>query len=363
MKHLHTVVAILLNALFCAALLWFFTQNAYLRPYAGSATKEILAGLLLLASLYANYFVLYPMLYNKYPVSYWISVVFISLITASVELVISSQVITYSNTCLINEVGPFAFFSKLLLFVFGRNLAFNFVPFVIRNMQHFKEEVETKVQVIYQQNRLLDVCDNKNNCQHIPIDNILYFRKEGNYMFVYTIGGTTFTRYCSIKHLGQLLGENEFIRISKSIIVPYQYIESYDEKQVFMKKMPGSEKTLSFNFGSQIRGHALELLAEHVQILPQEEIVAEESEEETESIQEKKPLSLPPQHKLDAVYAYVQSHPNSRSNEITSKIKFSQSTIERCLVELRKQNLIEYVGSKKTGGYRVVEKKDDSPNL
>lgn len=246
MKHLHTVVVILLNALFCAALLWFFTQNAYIRPYAGSATKEILAGLLLLASLYANFFVLYPMLYNnKHLVSYWISVVFISLITASVELVISSLVITHSNTCLINEVGPFAFFSKLLLFVFGRNLAFNFVPFVIRNMQHLKEEVETKVQIIYQQNRLLDVCDNKNYCQHIPVDSILYFRKEGNYTFVHTTEGKTFTRYCSIKHLSQLLGENEFVRISKSIIVPYQYIESYDEKQVFMKKMPGSEEALT----------------------------------------------------------------------------------------------------------------------
>lgn len=360
MKHLHTVVAILLNALFCAALLWFFTQNAYLRPYAGSATKEILAGLLLLGTIYTNYYVLYPMLYNKYRVSYWISVAGASLVTAAVELSICKTFIIEMNAYFIDEVGPFAFFSKLLLFVFGRNLTFNFVPFVIRNMQNLKEEVETKVQVIYQQNRLLDVCDKKNNCQHIPIDNILYFRKEGNYMFVYTVEGATFTRYGSIKHLGQLLGEDEFVRISKSIIVPYQYIESYDEKQVFMKKMPGSEEALSFHFGSQIRDHALKLLAEHVQILPKEEIAAEKPEEETEPMQEKKPLSLPPQHKLDAVYAYVQSHPNSRSNEITSKIKFSQSTIERCLVELRKQNLIEYVGSKKTGGYRVVEKKDDS---
>ena len=360
MKHLHTVVAILLNALFCAALLWFFTQNAYLRPYAGSATKEILAGLLLLASLYANYFVLYPKLYYKYRMSYWVAVVGVSLATACIELIICKSFIVKTNPIFIRELGPFFYFSKLLLFVFGRNLAFNFVPFVIRNMQHFKEEVETKVQVIYQQNRLLDVCDKKNNCQHIPIDNILYFRKEGNYMFVYTVEGATFTRYGSIKHLGQLLGENEFVRISKSIIVPYQYIESYDEKQVFMKKMSGSEEALAFNIGSQIRDHALKLLVEHVQILPKEEIAAEEPEEETESMQEKKPLSLPPQHKLDAVYAYVQSHPGSRSNEITSKIKFSQSTIERCLVELRKQNLIEYVGSKKTGGYRVVEKKDDS---
>jgi uncharacterized membrane protein len=363
MKHLHTVVVVLLNALFCTALLWFFTRNAYLRPYAGSATKEILAGLLLLGTIYTNYYVLYPILYNKYRVLYWVSVAGASLVTAAVELAICKTFIIEMNASFIAEDGPFAFFSKLLLFMFGRNLAFNFMPFIIRNMQHLKEEVETKVQVIYQQNRLLDVCDNKNNCQYIPIDNILYFRKRGNYMFVYTIEGTTFTRYCSIKHLGQLLGENEFVRISKSIIVPYQYIESYDEKQVFMKKMPCSEEALSFNFGSQIRDYALKLLAEHVQILPQEEISAEEPEEETESMQEKKPLSLPPQHKLDAVYAYIQSHPGSRSNEITSNIKFSQSTIERCLTELRKKSLIEYVGSKKTGGYRVVEKKDDNPDM
>lgn len=281
---------------------------------------------------------------------------FISLITAGIELAVSSSAIAHRNTSLINEIGLFSYFFKPFFFVFGRNIAFNLVPYVIRYMQYLRKDVETKVQIIYQHNRLLDVCDDNNNCQYIPIDNILYFRKDGNYMYVHATEGMVYTRYCSIKHLSQLLDNKEFIRISKSTIVPYQYIESYDDKQVVMKKMPCSEESLSFNFDSQIRDHALKLLAEHVQILPKEEIAAEEPEEETESMQEKKPLSLPPQHKLDAVYAYVQSHPGSRSNEITSNIKFSQSTIERCLVELRKQNLIEYVGSKKTGGYRVVEK-------
>lgn len=361
MKRLHNVVVIFLNVLFCAALLWFFTQNAYLRPYAGSTTKEIVAGLLLLVTLYANYLVLYPMLYNKFPVLYWISIVFISLITAGIELAVSSSAIAHRNTSLINEIGLFSYFFKPFFFVFGRNIAFNLVPYVIRNMQYLRKDVETKVQIIYQHNRLLDVCDDNNNCQYIPIDNILYFRKEGNYMYVHTTEGMVYTRYCSIKHLSQLLDNKEFIRISKSVIVPYQYIESYDDKQVVMKKMPCSEEPLTFRINPKKSNWISKLLAEHLQE-PQAEtdvemkVDIEESKEETMQAQDKKPLSIPPQQKLDAVYAYLQSHPNSRSNEITSKIKYSQSTIERCLVELRKQGIIEYVGSKKTGGYRVVEK-------
>ena len=51
MKDLKEIVIVLLNALFCVALLWFFTQNAFLRPYAGSAFKEVVAGLLMLGSM------------------------------------------------------------------------------------------------------------------------------------------------------------------------------------------------------------------------------------------------------------------------------------------------------------------------
>lgn len=63
MKYSYSVVAILLNILFCAILLWFFSYNAFLRPYLGSTVKEFISGLLLLVTLYANYYILYPKLY------------------------------------------------------------------------------------------------------------------------------------------------------------------------------------------------------------------------------------------------------------------------------------------------------------
>ena len=58
--------------------------------------------------------------------------------------------------------------------------------------------------------------------------------------------------------------------------------------------------------------------------------------------------------KTEAVFAFVQSHPGTRSTEITAGTSISQSTVERCLAELRKQGRVAYVGSKKNGGYEAV---------
>ena len=79
MKHQKTIVTILLNLLFCVALLRFYSRNAYLRPYAGSTLKETLTGLLLLASLYANYYLLYPLLVERKHsrTLYWLALVVI----------------------------------------------------------------------------------------------------------------------------------------------------------------------------------------------------------------------------------------------------------------------------------------------
>ncbi|MBO4382000.1 MAG: winged helix-turn-helix domain-containing protein, partial [Bacteroidales bacterium] len=55
--------------------------------------------------------------------------------------------------------------------------------------------------------------------------------------------------------------------------------------------------------------------------------------------------------------------PGCKSAEISAKIELSSRTVERCLFELKKQGLIQYTGSKKTGGYKAVnnppEEKDE----
>ena len=78
MKNTNKIVTILLNVLFCAALIWVFSRNCFLRPYAGSQWKEALSGVILLATLYFNYFLLYPLLIKKRHMNilYWLVVVF-----------------------------------------------------------------------------------------------------------------------------------------------------------------------------------------------------------------------------------------------------------------------------------------------
>ena len=178
MKQQKTIVTILLNILFCIALLWFFSRNAFLRPYLGSATKEFCSGLLLLATLYANYYILYPKLYRGHMSLYWLLVVIACFVTGGVELAIGYPFIVKCNALAIQEYGSFYFFSKRLLFVFSRNLAFNLFAYVLRERKQLQQSLETESKVVYQYARMLDVCDDQNNCQHIPIDKVFYCKKK-----------------------------------------------------------------------------------------------------------------------------------------------------------------------------------------
>ena len=105
MKQQKTIVTILLNILFCAALLWFFPRNAFLRPPLDSQAKEYISGLLLLATLYANYYLFYPKLYRSHTSLYWSSVVIACLVAGSIELALGHTSIAYC--CAHGQSHPF----------------------------------------------------------------------------------------------------------------------------------------------------------------------------------------------------------------------------------------------------------------
>ena len=351
MKQQKTIVTILLNILFCAALLWFFSQNAILRPYLGSQAKEFISGLLLLATIYANYYIFYPKLYKSHTSLYWSSVVIACLVSGGIELALGYTFISKCNVVLISEVGPFNYFATELLFIVFRNLAFNLFAYVLRERKQLQQSLETESKVVYQYDRMLDVCDDKNNCQHIPIDKVFYCKKNGNETEIHTVEGIKYTRYCTIKYLEQHLGDKEFIRISASVIVPYQYIASCDGKAVTLKDLSRSEAPLSFPLDTkrapQIAAAIDEFL--HADVGEKDELQLENEEEK-----EKKGPSVPPKEKLDAVFNYIKEHPGCRSTELISQTSYSQTTMDRCLFELKKGGLIEFTGSKKRGGYHLI---------
>ena len=354
MKNWKTVVIILLNVLFCAVMLWLFVKNSLLRPSAGSDHKEFLSGLLLLGTLYLNYFLLYPKLYQRYShIVYWIVVLFIALLTALIDMAIANPYIVSRNAEVIEFVGPFNFYSKIISLIAGRNFALNFLPFLIKERQHYQQSLDKEVRIVYRDVRMLDVVDEHNDIQLVPIEDIFYCHQRGNFTEIFMVQNRKYTRLGSMRHLEQLFGEEDFIRLTATVLVPFRYIESCQGDMVVMKKMTWEEESTAIKLEAKTKKEIAKRILESIQ----SEIVETSDEnipEEPSRPKAKRKPATPPEEKINEVFSYIKKYPNCNSADIISETNFSLSTVERCLYELKKQGRVEYVGSKKTGGYKVV---------
>ena len=353
MKNRKTIVIILLNVLFCAITLVFLTRNAYLRPFAGFF-KEFLLGLLLLGTLYVNYFLLYPKIHQKHSHNvYWLTLVLIAIATSSIDIAIAYPNIVSCSKVVIQIVGPFIFFSKTLLYIAGRNLALNFFPYLLRERQHYQQALDKEVRIVYRDVRKLDIVDEHNDIQLVPIDDIFYCHQQGNFTEIFMVQNRKYTRLGSMRHLEQLFGEEDFIRLTATVLVPFRYIESCQGDMVVMKKMIWEEEPTAFKLEAKTKKEIAKRILESFQ----SEIVETSDEnipEEPSRPKAKRKPATPPEEKINEVFSYIKKHPNCNSADIMSETKFSLSTVERCLSELKRQGRVEYVGSKKTGGYKVV---------
>ena len=353
-KQLKTVAIILLNVLFCGIIIWFFTQNSILRPYAGSFLKEALSAMLLLGSLYANYFLLYPKIYQKHSeIIYWIAVVFISIAVAVADMAIAYPYIMTVNGKVVEEIGFYRLFGWHLIYISSRDLSLNIFPFLLRERLHYRQSLEKEVQVVYRDVQKLDVVDKGSNIHLVDIRDIFYCRQQGNYTSVVTVRNEMYTRLGSMKHLEQLLGENEFIRITTTLLVPFRYIQSCQDNRVVMKQMLWKKEPTAFQLEPKTRAEIAERIAEFISRNDAVSGEEEGSEMPVMPAAKRKPAT-PPDEKVQEVLSYIEQHANCNSADIVGGTSYSLSTVERCLSELRKQGLIEHTGSKKSGGYCAV---------
>jgi len=356
MKNTNKIVTIVLNVLFCAALLYFFSRNSFLRPYAGSMWKELFAGVMQLTTLYINYFLLYPLLVEKRHsrTLYWLAVGVMVLVFTVLELAIARPYIMECNGFIIEQFGFYPFFSKLLFAVGGRYLFFNFFSYLFGERKQLQEALDAEVRIVYQEVRKLDVVDHNNQLILIPIDDIYYCRQDGNYTRIYTVDNIWHSRLGSMIHLEQLFGDEEFVRISSTLLVPYKYIASCKENEVVMKKMPWTRTPLKFTIDTKNSEEVAGMVARNLALGNEQHGCRGAMNRVSASNRKRRHPINPSQEKQEIVFAFVQSHPGTRSTEITTGTSISQSTVERCLAELRKQGRVAYVGSKKNGGYEAV---------
>ena len=354
MKHLDKIVAVLLNLLFCGALLWFFTRNSILRPYAGSSFKETIAGVLVLGSLYLNYFLLYPKLYQKHShIIYWLTLSVVALVTGGLDLAIAYPNIISCGAPIIEVVGLFNYFSKILLFIVGRNLALNFFPFLFRERHNYQQAFENEVKVVYQDVRKLDVVDGHSNIHLVSIDDIFYCQQKGNFTHIYLVQNKYYTRTCSMKHLEQLFGD-DFVRITNSELVPFRYIKECKDNMVIMEKMPWENEPTIFHLEPKTQKEISKRVIEGVQRYRGEVAAGDRIPKKPTRRKVKRKPAKPSDEKTQKVLSYIESHPNCNSKGIIDGTKIPLSSVERCISVLKKQGLIKHTGSKRNGGYDVV---------
>lgn len=363
MKKLNKVVEILLNILFCCVILHFFTRNAFLRPYAGSFFKELISGLLLLGSLYVNYFILYPKIHQKRSHTiYWLTLVFIAMATGLADFAIAYPYIVSHNIQVLRLAGFYSFFSKTVFLIVGRNLSLNFIPYLLRERQYFRQSLEREVKVVCQNVRKLDVVDKDSDIHLIDIDDILCCHQLGNYTEINMRYNKKFMRLGSMRHLEQLFGRDDFIRISATILLPLRFITSCKENTVTMEKMPYEEKPATFRLESKNREEIVQRISDYLQ---KTDMTANHKDftRKTAHAEVKRKPAIPPEEKIKKVFSYIKTHNNCNSADIIAETHYSLSTVERCLFELKNKGVIEHIGSKKKGGYAIVNTQQKKKSL
>lgn len=254
---------------------------------------------------------------------------------------------------IIQIVGPFIFFSKTLLYIAGRNLALNFFPYLLRERQHYQQALEKEVRTVYRDVRMLDVVEEHNDIQLVPIEDIFYCHQQGNFTEIHTVQNRKYTRLGSMRHLEQLFGKEEFIRLTTTVLVPFRYVESCQEDEVVMQKMPWENEPTVFKLEAKTKEEIAKRITESLQ-RETVETIDDNVHEELAGQKAKRKPAIPPEEKIKMVLSHIEKHPDCNSADIIAETGFSQSTVERCLYELKKQGRVEYVGSKKTGGYKLV---------
>ena len=365
-----TIVKVALLVLFSAFVLRVFGLYSILRPAAyGAYYKEYLSAVFVILTCFLNYFVLFPFLYKKRKFLLYALLTFISiLITVTAE-----EILVYPQVSeTIRQIGAltmreFSFLITSSLFVRDTCfIGFFFLISLLEDALRENREINDSLKKI---NSLIIAKRNnskgdKNETITIPIKDIVYSQQKENYTYLFTTDGNNYNRNGSLSGFAKQLGEKLVVRISRSVLVFYNHIHSFDDNTVYVE-FPNNEGMVGLEISDAYKDRAMKLLNKHISIPSFTNEKTGESEankmpstESSETLDENV-FSTPTKEKanIQLFLDYIQAHPGCKGSEIEVHFRVSLSTVNRILRQLREEGLIEYTGSKKTGGYRVVEER------
>ena len=334
------------HVLFCAAVIYFFGRNCTLRFAAcGALYKEYLVALLPLAVFYLTGFVLFPllMLRNR-RVWYAVAVLACSLSAATAELLFVAPQLVPVVEMTLGEEQVSASFLNFLFFITLRDLTFAAVA------QSMRDKYEARLSAVAQE---MDESSENPASHFFKTGSILFCQQSRNVTWIHLDDGRIIPRHGSLKKLENLLGTEVFVNVSRDTIVMRDKILSYDDHHVDAG-VPGKGQTKRIAWGPSFYEKA-KMVLESAPCGQQTSQDEESTCRKPQKVDEELPEYVRDNRTLRVVYRYIAQHPNCKATDVKTRSHVSQSTVNRILAQLKKEGLIEYRGSKKYGGYVVVD--------
>ena len=346
------------HVLFCATVTVFFGRNCTLRFAAcGALYKEYLVAILPLAVFYLTMLVLFPILMRRNRRLWYAAAILVcSLSAAALELLFVAPQLVPVVEMTLGEEQVSASFLNFLFFITLRDLTFAAVAHIIcegRLQKSMRDKYEARLSAVAQE---MDESSENPASHFFKTGSILFCQQSRNVTWIHLDNGRLVPRYGSLKKLADLLGSEGIVKVSRDTMVMRDKILSYDDRHVDIS-IPGSGQSKRFEWGPSFYKEAVKVL-ENVpegELNPQH---GEPSGRKTKTALEMLPEYVRGNRTLRVVYRYIARHPNCKATDIKTRDSVSQTTVNRILAQLKKQGLVEFRGSKKKGGYYVVEREE-----
>ena len=358
---------------FSAVVIVVFRYYSMLRPGAlGAIHKEMIAGGIVLALCHLNYFVLYPQLYLKrHILVYLLTTVFSAMAATILEVVLVYPQIKVIID-MVSDASPQEYYTAMTISLFLRDLCFVFFFFLIRLLESAYQENNNINLLLQNTDNLLLARKGTDEKELVTVrlEDIVYCQQNENYTYIYLVNGMKVYRNSSLKSLYELLSTSRAARISRKVLVFYRHIVSYDNKSVYVD-ISKNGVIVGLEITDAYRQKASKLLEDHCMIVEERETATNPEIRTVDVVQPAHYIQQAEmvtsqggdihrsEEKLTSpqLLSFIQTHPDCKGSDIEEHFHVSLSTVNRALRQLREEGLIEYTGSKKTGGYRVVVEK------
>jgi hypothetical protein len=330
----------------------FFIQYSFLRPgYCSDGRyKEILCVLIIAIVVYLNKFLLFPKIYLKgRHLLFWCinTLLILTLGFSELQIIESNIFKIHGNNISAEE------YSRYLIDVFVvislRDAAFLAFFYIVRVNLKMKLLLLLRQKLLAVENKQVIITYAEKEIL-VNIADIVYISSKRNITTVHLTNGKEYNQYNSLAYMEEILPKHLYVRINRSNIIMCRHVCKFDENNVTMRINDNSEQK-SIPIQRAKKNEKYQLLKKYV-------IETIKIDGEIKNvIKDKKWRNGKDdfgEMNEDAkqVLETIRKNPSIFASEIKRNLSyFSERNIDRHLRLLKNLGLIEFRGSRRTGGY------------